>query len=280
MRYWGTKSGMIAGILLILCLCMSACGGKGNFLLSNADVKSGALGLWKCEEGTATHGYIFDLEQRREVLDQLSQVPVTEVIDWSPSQIKEPMYGIQIWNNQGRIESALWSEDLWITQEGKAYRFAYDVGALLDSYEWESVDIIREEIQVPCGYALALVNGSWDTTWMTPARELTATEGIEISLVQWTEDAVTVKLNNQSQQEWMFGEYYHLEVLLDGIWYHVPQAPGNMWAVHDLAYILTPGGNKDMTYSLLPYGELPAGQYRLVAEAFEEGLAVEYEIVK
>ena len=266
--------------LVVLCLCLTACGPKGNTLVANADVEGGALGLWKCEGETSTRGYIFDVSQRREVLDQLSKVSVTEVKDWSPAQIKEPIYGIQIWNKQGRMESALWSENLWITQEGKAYRFAYDVGKLLTSYEWQSVDTFSDGIRVPCAYALSYVNGAWDTTWMMPAKEPAATEGIQIQLLQWTEDSVMVNVSNHSQNEWTFGEYYHLEVLLDGTWYHVPQAPGNMWAVHDIAYILTPGGNKDMTYSLLPYGELPSGQYRLVAEAFDEGLAVEYEIVK
>lgn len=280
MKRWFNKVASTAWAIIMICLCMSACGSKGNTLLADADVDSGALALWKYDGETATRGYLFDITQRREVLDQLAKVPVTEVTDWSPSQLGVPMYGFDILNKRGFFTSALWSNDLWITEDGRAYRFHYDVGELLASYEWQSVDSFSDGIYVPCSYAVSLVDGAWDTTWMVPAKELTAADGIQIQLVQWGQESVTVNLSNHSQEEWMFGEYYHLEVLLDGIWYHVPQAPGKMWAVHDLAYILTPGGDKDMTYSLLPYGELPAGQYRLVAEAFEEGLAVEWDVVK
>ena len=129
-----------------------------------------------------------------------------------------------------------------------------------------------------CGHALTNIDGAWDATWMVPAQEPVAKEGYEIQLVEWGKDSVTVTLVNNSEEEWIFGEYYHLEVQLDGVWYHVPNAPGKMWMVHDLAYILPSGGSKDMTYSLWCYGELPAGHYRLVAEAFEEGLPVEWDV--
>ena len=269
---------LVIAAMLLAGLCLMACGGKGNTLMADADVETGALHLWKYDGETATGGYLFDLGQRRDVLDQLAKVSVKEVEDWSPSQLKAPMYGIEIMGKHGDFISALWSENLWITEDGKAYRFACDMGELLETYEWQPGSTYEGWTYMTCGHALTHMDGAWDATWMVPAQEVVAEEGHEIRLVEWTQDNVTVTLINNSEEEWILGEYYHLEVQLDGIWYLVPSAPGKMWMVHDLAYMLPSGGSMDMAYSLWCYGDLPVGRYRLVAEAFEEGLAVGQEL--
>ncbi len=265
------------GMFLIIFLSMIACGG-GNTLLSGADVENSALSLYYYDGMDTVRGHIFDKGQRKEILDKLSAVSVKPVEVWSPTDVTAPIYGIMYINEKGVFESAVWSNDLWITERGEAYRFDYDVASLYNSYEWQSVDTWSGSAVLPCSHALTNVDGVWDPTWMTPATELITAEGHAIELVEWGDSAVTVKLINQSGEEWMFGEYYHLEVNLDGTWYRVPTAPGENWVVHDLAYILPDGEDMEMTYSLMCYGDLPAGHYRLVAEAFEEGLAVEIMI--
>ncbi len=275
------------GLVLALGVSMVACGGGGNNLMEGASVKNSALSMYYYDGKDTVRGHLFDKEEVQAVLDALNSVDVVPVPDWSPADLSAPMFGIYMMKEDGRPLSAIWSASLWITQEGEAYRFPYSVAKIWGDHEWQSMDTWSGELVLPAQYALTYREGSgndsqngqgestWDPTWMTPVTEWTTAEGHEIELVEWGDTSVTVKLINHSGEEWVFGEYYHLEVQLDGTWYHVPTAPGENWMVHDLAYILPAGEDMEMTYSLVCYGDLPAGHYRLVAEASEEGLAVE-----
>ena len=76
---------------------------------------------------------------------------------------------------------------------------------------------------------------------------------------------VTVELRNDSGEEWCFGEYYSLEVCLDGTWYIVPRTPEN-WMFTSIGYMLDHKEKQEKSYNLMSYGTLPAGDYRLVVE--------------
>lgn len=276
-------------LVLALCFSMTACGG-GNTLMEGASVKNSALSMYYYDGEDTVCGYLFDKKEVQSVLDALAAVDVVPVPDWSAQDLSAPMFGIYMMKEDGRPLSAVWSASLWITQEGEAYRFDYDFAKLWQECAWQSTTTWSDQMVIPCQHAITYSVGdggeshdgggvsAWDPTWMTLAEEPAADEGHAIELVEWGDTAVTVKLINQSGEEWTFGEYYHLEVWLEGSWYHVPTAPGENWAVHDLAYILPDGEEMEMTYSLVCYGDLPAGHYRLVAEAFEEGLAVEADV--
>jgi len=277
------------GLALVLCIGMTACS-KGNTLMEGAAVGNSALSMYYYDGEDTVRGHLYDKEEVQKVLDSLASVEVVPVPEWSSADLSTPMFGIFIMKEDGRPLSAVWSASLWITQEGEAYRFPYSVAKIWGDHDWQNMDTWSGQMALPCQHALSYRDEAgedshdgnrdsyWDPTWMTPAEELTTAEGHEIELVEWSDTAVTVKLINHSGEEWTFGEYYHLEVELDGIWYRVPTAPGENWAVHDLAYILPADGEMEMTYSLACYGDLPAGHYRLMAEAFEEGLAVEMDV--
>lgn len=273
-------------LFLMLCVVMAACGVRGNTLMEGAAVGNSALAVYYYDGTDTARRHMFDTDQIRQVLYELAAVSVKRVEDWSPRELGAPMYGLCMMKEDGRPLAAVWSEGLWITQDGQAYAFDYDSGALWEAGEWKSSDTWSGQMAIPCQHAMTYMDGagdapwdgSWDPTWMTEGWELTAPEGVSMELVEWGDTSVTVKLLNHSGQEWAFGEYYHLEVLLDGVWYQVPTAPGENWMVHDIAYMLPDGGDMEMTYSLVCYGDLPAGHYRLVAEAFQEGLAVEADI--
>ena len=283
-RLWGCL--LCAGLSGILCLSLSACGSGGNTLMEGAAVGNSALAVYYYDGTDTVRGHLFDTGEVQEVLDSLAAVNAKAVEDWSAADLAAPFYGLYMMKEDGRPLAAVWSEGLWITQDGEAYAFEYDFAKLWSERDWQSMDTWSGQMTMPCSHALAYVegdgtsshDGAWDPTWMTPGQELIAREGLSIELVEWDETSVTVTLSNHSGEEWTFGEYYHLEVLLEGVWYLVPTAPGENWAVHDLAYILPDGGDMEMTYSLICYGDLPAGHYRLVAEAFEEELAVEKDI--
>jgi hypothetical protein len=89
-------------------------------------------------------------------------------------------------------------------------------------------------------------------------------------LESWDKDTVKVNIENNSGRDWMYGEHYGVQLLLDGVWYDVPPMPGH-WGFTDIGLIVRAGERHNMTYHLTMYGELPAGTYRLAAY----GLSVE-----
>ena len=70
---------------------------------------------------------------------------------------------------------------------------------------------------------------------------------------------LTVEFTNNGEETWFYGEYYSIQVLIDGKRYYVPTV--EPWVVHDLGHELQPGQTLTMTYSLAPYGTLKPGSY-------------------
>ena len=73
-------------------------------------------------------------------------------------------------------------------------------------------------------------------------------------------DKAKVKFTNISDEPWSFGEYYRLEVFIEGQWYYVPSED---YAVHDLLHEISAGAEYTITYDLSPFGELAPGDYRI-----------------
>lgn len=81
-----------------------------------------------------------------------------------------------------------------------------------------------------------------------------------------------VTFRNDSGEEWCYGKYFHLEVLLDGVWYVVPTA--SELDFPDIAMLLPAGKEQQEEYWLAPYGELPAGTYRIVVEGMADSFVI------
>lgn len=84
-----------------------------------------------------------------------------------------------------------------------------------------------------------------------------------MTLDSWDKDIAAVTINNESSGEWSCGEFYELQVLIDGVWYEIPAMPGN-WGFNCMGFYIPDGGKQSMINHLTMYGELPSGTYRLV----------------
>lgn len=249
---------------LVLILTLAGCGSKGNTLMENASPGTSALALYVYDGETATRGFIFDGAVENDILDDLASVSAEEAPDWTTDQITLPIYGLEISDTEGWSINVAWSNGYWITQDGTAYHFDYDFEALETDYEWTSKDTWSTISVIPCAYYLTQDDSGWKPAILSPAKEFSAPESITAELISQTEEKLTVALTNTGTEEWMYGEYYYLDVFLDETWYSVPTTPGN-WAFTDIGIILPAGKTQDETYNLTMYGDLPAGQYRLVA---------------
>ena len=246
---------------------------NGADLLANASPETSALAFYVYDGETVEQRYLFETEETRQLLGVLSAVTLTEAADWTPADLTLPVYGIEIGGKDGWTVQGAWSNGHWIAQDGTAYRFDYDFSMLPQKYSWADVTEWNTTTILPCARFLAQAVDGWHTEWMTPSATLVAPEGITAELAESKKDAVTIRLTNHSETEWMYGDGFSLQVLLDGVWYNVPELPGN-WAFNAIGYSLPAGETTERTYRLDFYGGLPAGTYRLETE----GLTAEFNI--
>lgn len=148
-----------------------------------------------------------------------------------------------------------------------ALPFAFTGCGWEDERTWASTSVL------PCARHLVQRGDMWYPAFMTPAEEPEAPEGVSMALTGREEDTLTVTYTNGGAERWEYGLDYDIQVLLNGAWYEVPCVPGN-WIIHDILCRVDVGESREETYWLEPYGDLPAGQYRLAAE----GMAVEFTV--
>lgn len=98
---------------------------------------------------------------------------------------------------------------------------------------------------------------------LVPVNEMPGNKNVQVFVVDYNEGKdITVKIKNLTDELFAYGEYYSIQVLIDGSWYYVPMTSENV--VHDLGHELDPGMSYAMTYSMAPYGgKLNPGHYRI-----------------
>lgn len=256
-----------------LLITVSAATPKGNTLLKNASPDTSALTLY-CYDGSAvTCKVLYDGADTKKILQSLSSADAQKTGSFTPAQTAVPIYGITIGGKDGNPIQAAWSNGFWIAQDGTAYRFDYDFEALDGKYAWDETDTLMSTAALPCARILCQDASGWNKSLLTPAEPPNPPDQISASLVSMEQDVLTVSFENQGKEEWAYGEYFALHVLIDGVWYVVPPVPGS-WGFCDIAHILPAQSSQEQTYTLNMYGSLPDGSYRLTAE----NLAVEFEL--
>lgn len=154
-------------------------------------------------------------------------------------------YGFQ-WVGDGSVD--VFMNDLWIRFEKQQTKKANDKK--------------QDESQSSQTNKINQTNTSkWDKTTLTKSGELKP-HGISIQIKERTGDYITAVLTNTTKKDMYYGEYFKVQVKLDGEWYDLPVD----LAFRDLAHELLAGAKAEETYALTAYGTLPAGTYRLVVE--------------
>ena len=98
---------------------------------------------------------------------------------------------------------------------------------------------------------------------MTKATYGSFAENIVLQVTARSDEILKLKLENKGSDNWVYGEDFALQVLLDGGWYNVPPMMTDTLVFSAIGYCLSPGQSTDISCSLVPFGKLPAGQYRL-----------------
>ena len=89
-----------------------------------------------------------------------------------------------------------------------------------------------------------------------------------MELVDAEENGCKIRYTNRTAQEWIYGEYFRVEVLLEDTWYHVPVRTDKYvdYTFTAMGYVVAPEESREQFCSFDMYGTLPAGQYRIVTD--------------
>jgi len=216
---------------------------------------------------------MYDSDTTKKIINELKKVKTKSDYDWSPGDVSAPVYGFEIAGTDGFPIYAAWSNNYLITQDGDVYKFNFDFAKLAQKYNWSDEKEMPSLSHFPCAKFLAQDETGWYENFLTPASELIAPKGIQMTLKSWEDDIVTVAFANNSGEDWEFGEGFYLQVSLNGTWYDIP-AEVMDYGVIMISNILQNGEEKEKTYRLDIYGLLPVGVYRFVVD----GASVEHTI--
>lgn len=117
-----------------------------------------------------------------------------------------------------------------------------------------------------CGYAADFS----DVASLSPVKQELPVlpEGITMELVGAESEGCKIRYTNHSCEEWYCGDYFRVDVRLQGQWYHVPKRTDTdvEYTFTAMAYPVLPEESREMIYSFDLYGKLPAGDYRVVTD--------------
>ena len=253
----------LAAAMALSLLLLSACSrAEPVDLFANANPENSMLyfGWFDGKEGLC--GYFN--EESSEILDALKKVKATPAADFTPDKMTYPVYALDPHGKDGRSLPFLWTNGYIITRDGTAYRFKYDFSKLQKiEFAYQYSREVLSVSELPNGFRLVQDNGVWDRSRLTKAQSETAAEGVLLQVTARNDETLSLKLENKSSDSWMYGERYWLQVFLDGDWYSVPNMTPDWLVFHDIGYMLEPGQSADISCSLVHFGKLPAGQYRV-----------------
>ena len=112
----------------------------------------------------------------------------------------------------------------------------------------------------------------WKYYPVCKAEEPVAPDGVSVKLDAWTDTSIKVTIRNESEEDFSYGVFCRIDVLLEGEWYTIPDSQ-----IYTLQGIVAePGMERQAEFSVdqYAYGHLPKGTYRFVLE----GLSIEHTI--
>ncbi len=264
------RKGSVLIMAVLAAALLSCCGGSDLF--KNMSLKDSAFLLYYAEDNSSfTVSYLYQGDDlKKKFLSDLSTVKAAPVENWSFSDITFPVYGFSLFDSDRFEKYYAWSNDILYTPDGRKYKFKFDFDKIRTTYPFAEENTFTGFQYFPQAKQMMLDDTGWNQALLVPGQEPAKEHDVALEVVGLEDQKLTARFTNQMNDLFVFGEYYSIQVLLDdGAWYNVP--PESAWAVHDLAYELSPGQSYDMTYSLEPYGKLPAGRYRILGGGLGDG---------
>lgn len=235
---------------------------KGGNILAGASPDTSAFQMYYFDGKKVMVRTLYDSGTEREVIKKINGIPLQVAEEDALSQMKPPFYGFWISSQDGFDISVSASGGVWLKNDGAVYYGDTDLSVL-----WEQMEGKDEDTWNVLNFPNAGRLSAYHSIFLLKADEQTAEgpEGLTMTVEDIGTSGITVRIANNSGEEFSYGEYFSLQKQIDGQWYTIPVREDNV-GFQDIAYILPDGESASETYNLNIYGTLEPGTYRLVVE--------------
>ena len=243
---------------------------KGGNILAGASPDTSALQMYYFDGETVVVRTLYDSDTEKEVIKKINGIPLQAAEEDALSQMEPPFYGFWISGQDGFDISVAASGGVWLKNDGAVYYGDTDLSGL-----WEQMEGKDEDTWNVLSFPNAGRLSAYHTIFLLKADEQTAEvpEGLTLTVEDIGTSEITVRITNNSGEEFSYGEYFSLQKQIDGQWYTVPVRADNV-GFQDIAHILPNGESASETYNLDIYGTLEPGTYRLVVETLSADFLV------
>ena len=243
---------------------------KGGNILAGASPDTSALQMYYFDGETVVVRTLYDSDTEKEVIKKINGIPLQAAEEDALSQMEPPFYGFWISGQDGFDISVAASGGVWLKNDGAVYYGDTDLSVL-----WEQMEGKDEDTWNVLSFPNAGRLSAYHTIFLLKADEQTAEvpEGLTLTVEDIGTSEITVRITNNSGEEFSYGEYFSIQKQIDGQWYTVPVRADNV-GFQDIAHILPNGESASETYNLDIYGTLEPGTYRLVVETLSADFLV------
>ena len=235
---------------------------KGGNILAGASPDTSAFQMYYFDGETVAVRTLYDSGAEKEVIKIINGIPLQAAEEDALSQMEPPFYGFWVSSQDGFDISVAASGGVWLKNDGAVYYGDTDLSGL-----WEQMEGKDEDTWNALNFPNAGRLSAYHTIFLLKADEQTAEvpEGLTLTVEDIGTSEITVRITNNSGEEFSYGEYFSIQKQIDGQWYTVPVRADNV-GFQDIAHILPNGESASETYNLNIYGTLEPGTYRLVVE--------------
>ena len=233
---------------------------KGGNILAGASPDTSAFQMYYFDGETVAVRTLYDSGAEKEVIKKINGIPLQAAEEDALSQMEPPFYGFWVSSQDGFDISVTASGGVWLKNDGAVYYGDTDLSGL-----WEQMEGKDEDTWNALNFPNAGRLSAYHTIFLLKADEQTAEvpEGLTLTVEDIGTSEITVRITNNSEEEFSYGEYFSIQKQIDGQWYTVPVRADNV-GFQDIAHILPNGESASETYNLDLYGTLEPGIYRLV----------------
>ena len=235
--------------------------------MENASPDTSALTLFYYDGETVTQRILFDSEKEKEILQKINELPyeaadISQLENW-----QVPCYGLEIGDEGGWGYIVAYAGGLWLTRNREVYTVSVDFASI-----WDEVGNEHEDVSPFYGFCNGSILSKYDQRfWVESQLEKARESDVTLTVTDVTDGIATAVLDNQSGEEKLYGEDYYLEKKIDGKWYelYIEDTTVN-YGVNAIGICFADSEQHTVECDLNIYGELEAGEYRLIKDGGPE----------
>lgn len=244
---------------------------QGGNILAGASPDTSALQMYYFDGEKVAARTLYDSGREKELIKRINKVLVEEADESALRDLEVPFYGIWIGNTDGYDISVAWSDGIWLKNDGTVYQGDGDFASW-----WAELENEDEDTMTVLNFPNAARLAEYHILFMEEEEKEVpdSAGGVSMAVERISASEIVVTITNDSEEEFVYGEYYSLQKKTDGNWYTMPVWADNI-GFPDIANILPAGGSVTKSYDYQIFGPLKPGEYKLVVE----DMGVEFAVV-